>query len=780
MNKYVCVHGHFYQPPRENPWLEAIEPQDSAAPYHDWNVRISAECYEPNTASRILDDEDWIVSITNNYSRISFNFGPTLLSWMEQKKPSVYRAILSADRESRGRFGGHGSALAQAYNHVILPLASDADKRLQVLWGLRDFEHRFGRKPEGMWLPETAVNLATLEALAAQDIRFTILAPSQAARIRPMGAAAWTDVSDARIDPSRAYVQRLPSGKSIALFFYDGVLSRGVAFEGLLHRGEVFAARLASAVPDDRPRLSHIATDGESYGHHHAHGDMALAYALHAIESRGMAEIINYGAFLERFPPDHEVEISENTAWSCAHGIERWRSDCGCHTGGPGGWNQSWRDPLRAALDKLREHAVAVWDREASEHLREPSEALDHYIDVILDRSRRGDFIAAHVSRENPVRALKLLEMRRQLQLMYTSCGWFFSDLAGIETVQILQYAGRAVQLAEDLSPNATIEDDFLDALEKARSNRADAGSGRDIYEKSVKPSKVTWEMLGAHYAISSVFEGYKETTRLYCYDIEREQFETFETGERKLVVGCARLTSTITGASEQLSFAVLHEGNHEITAEVRRGRHRFGELRKAFLENGTLDRHFGDTTFGLSSLFGDEQRRIVDVLTRSALKDAETSHRSLFEHHQKTMRFLAELGVPSPKALSVAAEVVLNGNLHRALVHEPIDADTVNGLLKNAITEGVPLDEASLAYAARESLDAKAERFFESPEKLDALEELRRSVTVMLSLPFEVDLWKVQNFYFRFLSERTEGSSAFQESFRTLGEQLRIRNPRP
>ena len=782
MNKYVCVHGHFYQPPRENPWLEAIEPQDSAAPYHDWNARISAECYEPNTASRILDDEDWIVSIVNNYSRISFNFGPTLLSWMEHKNPSVYRAILSADRESRARFGGHGSALAQAYNHVILPLANDEDKALQVLWGLRDFEHRFGRKPEGMWLPETAVDLGTLEALAAHDIRFTVLAPSQAARIRPMGASGWTDVSDARIDPSQAYVQRLPSGKSVALFFYDGVLSRGVAFEGLLHRGGLFAARLAGAVPDDRPRLSHIATDGESYGHHHPHGDMALAYALHAIESRGMAELTNYGAFLERFPPEHEVEIFDNTAWSCAHGIERWRSDCGCHTGGPGGFNQSWRGPLRAALDQLRVRALAVWEAEASGLFREPSEALDHYIDVILDRSRRtvDDFVATHVSQENRVPALKLLEMRRQLQLMYTSCGWFFSDLAGIETVQILQYAGRAVQLAEDLSQNATIEDDFLGALEKARSNHADAGSGRDIYEKSVKPSKFTWEMLGAHYAISSVFEGYPDTTRLYCYDIEREQFETFEIGQRKLGIGCARLTSTITGSSERLSFAVLHEGNHEITAEVRRGRHGFEALKKAFHDNGTLDRYFGDQTFGLSSLFGDEQRRIVDVLTRSGLKDAEATHRSFFAHHQKTMRFLAELGVPPSKALSVAAEVVFKGNLRRALVHEPIDPETVSDLLRNAIAEGVPLDEAPLVYVARESLHAKAERFFESPENLDRLEELRRSVAVMLSLPFEVDLRKVQNLYFRFLSESAAGSSAFQESFRTLGEQLSIRHPRP
>jgi len=286
--------------------------------------------------------------------------------------------------------------------------------------------------------------------------------------------------------------------------------------------------------------------------------------------------------------------------------------------------------------------------------------------------------------------------------------------------------------------------------------------------------------MLGAHYAISSVFDGYPETTRLYCYDIEREHFETFEIGERKLAVGCARLTSTITGASEQLSFAVLHEGNHEITADVRRGRHDFAPLAKAFREKGALDGYFSDRTFGLSSLFGDEQRRIVDILTRSGLKDAEAAHRSLFAHHQATMRFFAELGVPPPKALSVAAEVVLNGNLRRALVHEPIDPETIDNLLEKAIAEGVPLDEASLAYAARESLNAKAERFFESPENLELLEELRRSVAVMPSLPFEVDLWKVQNLYFLFLTDSAAGSSAFQESFRALGEQLSIRHPHP
>ena len=456
--KYICIHGHFYQPPRENPWLEAIEPQDEAAPYHDWNERINAECYAPNTASRVLDERDRIVDIINNYGRISFDFGPTLLSWLEEKAPEVYRAVLDADRESRERFQGHGSAMALAYNHAILPLASREDKEIQIVWGIRDFELRFGRRPEGMWLPETAVDIETLEALAARDVRFTVLAPSQASRVRAFGESEWQDVSGARVDPTVPYLQRLASGRSIALFFYDGPASRAVAFERLLHRGENFARKLASLGElDGRPRLGHIATDGETYGHHHPHGDMALAFALRAIETQALATLTNYGAFLSMSPPEHEVEILERTSWSCAHGVERWRSNCGCRTGGPPGWSQAWRAPLRESLDWLRLRVAPHLRRAEEATFAEPTKAVLDYVELILDRSvdTVERFVGRHqrapLSSEERVTALKLLELERQLQLMYTSCGWFFSDVSGIETVQVLRYAGRAVQLSRDL-----------------------------------------------------------------------------------------------------------------------------------------------------------------------------------------------------------------------------------------------------------------------------------------------------------------------------------------
>src|SRR5438094_3274658 len=355
MKRYICIHGHFYQPPRENAWLEAIELQDSAYPYHDWNERISAECYAANSVSRVLDGENQIIELVNNYSKISFNFGPTLLYWLESKAPSVYAAILAADRESQKNFSDHGSALAQVYNHMIVPLANAHDRYSQILWGIRDFERRFKRAPAGMWLPETAVDLQSLEILVELGIRFTILAPHQAGRIRRLGGRAWRDVSGGRIDPTRAYEAKLPSGRRIALFFYDGPISRAVAFEKLLDSGEQFAQRLLSGFSEDRdwPQLVHIATDGESYGHHHPHGDMALAYVLQELARHPEVRLTNYGEYLALHPPEWEVEIHERSAWSCAHGVGRWNSDCGCKTRGD--WHQRWRGPLRRAFDQLKD-----------------------------------------------------------------------------------------------------------------------------------------------------------------------------------------------------------------------------------------------------------------------------------------------------------------------------------------------------------------------------------------------------------------------------------------
>ncbi|MFH2201804.1 MAG: DUF3536 domain-containing protein [Elusimicrobiota bacterium] len=490
--RFVCVHGHFYQPQRENPWTGRIDQQLSAAPFHDWNERITHECYEPNTRARVHDGHGRAV---NNYARISFNFGPTLLSWMEEQAPDTYAAILAGDRESRERFSGHGSALAQAHGHIILPLANERDIRTQVRWGLRDFAHRFGRPAEGMWLPECAADTRTLQALADEGVRFTVLAPGQARRVHGE-AGGWHDAAGGRIDPRRPYQVELAGGRSIAVFFYDGPISQAVAFEGLLHNGERLAARLMGAFSGERrePQLAHIATDGESYGHHHRFGEMALAYALDRIEQDKDTRLTNYGEFLERNPPARKAEIVENSSWSCAHGVERWRADCGCATGDNAGGSQAWRGPLRAALDELRDAAAGAFEKESQGFLWDCWRARDEYIGVLLDGSpdQVGGFLrrnaAVRLSDAQRSRVFKLLELQRFAQLMYTSCGWFFDDIGRIETLQVLRYAARVLELSRELF-GEDWEPAFLRTLRQAKSNDPKNGDGAMIYRTSVRPS---------------------------------------------------------------------------------------------------------------------------------------------------------------------------------------------------------------------------------------------------------------------------------------------------
>jgi alpha-amylase/alpha-mannosidase (GH57 family) len=766
---YVCVHGHFYQPPRENPSLEAVELQDSAYPYHDWNQRVTAECYAPNAKSRLLDDRQRIVELVNNYAHISFNFGPTLLLWMKQKAPQVLERIREADRESRERFGGHGSAIAQGYNHMILPLAHPRDKETQVAWGIRDFAARFGRQPEGMWLPETAVDLSTLEVLAAQGIRYTILAPRQAKRVRRYGSRSWKDVSGDRIDPSRAYQLRLPSGKTVALFFYDGPISQGVAFEGLLNDGKRFADRLLGGFSDARtwPQLSHIATDGESYGHHHYHGEMALTYALHSIETGEVAKLTNYGQFLEMHPPEHWVEIFENTSWSCVHGVERWRSNCGCNSGGRPEWNQQWRAPLRAALDWLRDTLQPEFEKRAGELLRDPWAARNDYIEVILDRSVENvaGFLARHgvreLNAEERVRVLKLLEMQRHAMLMYTSCGWFFDELSGPETVQVLHYAGRALQLACDTGTSCDLEKPFCERLRNAKSNLAEHANGEEIYKKRVAPAVITIDKVTGHYAVSGLFETYGDQTRIYCYDVAREEYSVETEGRVRMAVGRARVRSEITTEETRLGFAVLHLGDHNVTGGVRefqRENHFHelcDELRQAFAQVDTaqviriLDEHFHKSTFSMRSLFRDEQRRIIALLLQDTLSTATASFRSMYENQAPLIRFLSALEVPVPSAFVSVAAIALNGQLQQALERPDIDPAAVQALLREAELNHVQLDVTTLEYTVRKRLEAQAAIFAQRSDDLEALKRLHSLLDMAAGLPFHVGLGAVQEMSF-------------------------------
>ncbi|MDP9023100.1 MAG: DUF3536 domain-containing protein, partial [Actinomycetota bacterium] len=773
---YVCIHGHFYQPPRENPWLGSVEVQDSAYPYHDWNERITAECYPTNAASRVLDDSGRIAHVINNYGRISFNVGPTLLAWMARAAPDVYQAIVDADQESQKRFSGHGSALAQAYNHVIMPLANPRDRRTQVAWGVADFRHRFGRDPEGMWLPETAVDVDTLESLAEHGIRFTILAPHQVRRVRRNGQRSFAEVTAGDVDTSVAYRVALPSGAQLAAFVYDGPISRAVAFEGLLSDGRRLAERLVGAFRDHGgPQLVHIATDGESYGHHHRHGDMALAFALHQLQSAPDVELTNYGEFLERHPPRHELQIAEDTSWSCAHGVERWRSDCGCAGGGHAAWDQGWRAPLRDALDWLRDEMNDHFERRAGITLADPWAARDDYIHVLLDRSATGVFLDDHAHRplddRGRTEVWKLLQLQRHAMLMYTSCGWFFDDLARIETIQVLQYAGRAIELAGEVL-GVDLEGGFLDRLARARSNDPAEGVGRDVYDRHVRPAIVDPAKVAVNQVVSSLFDGQPQIPN---YTVRRERGRTLTAGAARLAVGRVTVRSVITAEAARLEYAVLHLGDHNIDAGVRDvGQDAdydamAAELGEVFAVADfpavirRLGRHFGDQRHSLPSLFRDEQRRILGTILDSSVEDARAAYRAIFRPRAPLMRYLTDLGAPLPRTFQRAADVVVNDDLQRALTADDVDPQQVQALLDDARAWGIDLDTVRLTRtvsATLESLVEQLARRLTEPSLFRQFGEAERAAlrhTTTLaemtrSLPFDVDLWRAQKLFYDML----------------------------
>jgi len=805
MNRYVCIHGHFYQPPRENPWLEDVELQDSASPFHDWNERITEECYAPNTASRILDAERRIVEIVSNYASMSFNFGPTLLSWMERHAPEVYGAIIEADHHSQNHFSGHGSAMAQVYNHMIMPLANSRDKHTQVIWGIRDFEHRFARKPEGMWLAETSVDLETLDILAAHGIVFTILAPHQARRIRKRDEDEWYDVSGGTVDPKEPYECRLASGRSISIFFYDGPISRDIAFSDILKSGESLAGRLIGAFSKaEAPQLVHVATDGESYGHHHRFGDMALAYALHYVETKNLAVITNYGEYLEKHPPAKEVEILENTSWSCAHGIERWKADCGCNSGMHPGWTQAWRAPLREAMNWLRDSLAVIYEREAASYIRHPWQARDDYIRVILDRSPETveTFLSQHlireVSKKDRVKLLKLLEMQRHAMLMFTSCGWFFDDISGIETVQVMQYASRALQLASEVS-GEDLEPDYLAILENAPSNVAEFKNGAEVWEAFVQPATIDLLRAGAHYAVSSLFEEYPETIKAACYTTNSEIYELTEAGIQRLVIGKAKVNSDITGEETTIGFAVLHLGDHNLAGGVREymGDEPFSlmrqEIQDAFGKSDIpevirlMDTHFETHSYSLWHLFKDEQRKVLDQILDSTLKEVAASFRQVYEHHYPVMQVMKEMRIPLPKVFATATELFIGTDIREELRKEELDFTRIEKLVEETKRWTLKLDMKSLSFVASERITSIMEEFSKAPEEVEHLQKLQDLFRVLSALPMQLDLWKAQNTYFSIgedhfqaMQQRAaagdENATEWIEHFKGLGNYLHVK----
>jgi len=797
--RFICIHGHFYQPPRENAWLEVIEVQDSAHPYHDWNERISAECYGPNAASRILSSNNSVIkNILNNYTRISFNFGPTLLSWMELYDRETYDAILQADAESVERFSGHGSAIAQVYNHIIMPLANRKDKETQVIWGIRDFMHRFKREPEGMWLAETAVDTETLEILAEQNIKFTILAPRQAKAVRKVGEDNWSYVNDQSVDIKRPYLCNLPSGRSITVFFYNGDVSQSVAFNGLLNDGKRFAKSLIDLFDKDReePQVAHIATDGETYGHHHKHGEMALAYSLDYIEKNKNVSLTNYAEFIASFPATWEAEVHENSSWSCVHGVERWRSNCGCNSGGNPGWNQEWRKPLRDTLDWLRDTLVGIYESEASKILQDPWAARNDYINIILNRNDANirKFLLDHAIVDvDAHRVLRIMEIQRHAMLMYTSCGWFFDEISGIETTQVMQYACRAIQLANQIA-GINLEIEFQKRLEAATSNQSAYGNGADVYQRFVTPSKTNLQRVGMHVAVASLFDDEPEALTVFNYNTTSEFFLRKEAGEQRLALGITKVKSITTRSEKKFAFAVIYLGQHNLIGHISLDMDidKFSSMKfrivKAFEEGKILDvleimqTFFGSERYTIWQLFQEEKRKILNLISQQSLQNLEDSLRRTFNRDYPLINALSTNDIPIPKAYRTTFEYILNADLLNCFQTERIQVKEVERISEELVKWNLKIEDPDkVARLAGESIFKELNRISGDRSNFKRIQRLNRLFPILEKFVLEPTLYKSQNLYFEISLENRnakegEVDATWLEQFNLLGDNLGVK----
>lgn len=799
-SKYLCIHSHFYQPPRENPWLEAIDYQESAAPFHDWNERIDFECYNPNGQSRILDDEGRVIRLTNNYSQMSFNFGPTLLSWLEENDPAAYNAILEGDRLSLLRYEGHGSAIAQGYNHIILPLANRRDKETQIKWGLKDFEKRFKRKPEAMWLPETAVDIESLEIMAEHGLKYVILAPRQADAVKPLETSEehWHSVRGEKIDTRQPYLVKLPNNKTIAAFFYEGSISQAVAFERLLDNGENFARRLMEGF-DHRstPQLLHIATDGESYGHHHRHGDMALAYALDYIEKNSHVSLINYGLYLEKFPPTMEVRIHENSSWSCVHGIERWRSDCGCNAGMGHYWTQKWRRPLREAMDMLRDRTQKPYEDFILQYTDDPWGIRNDYIEVILDRNEetRKAFLTKWLKAgtniteaEEPV--LKALELQRNLLLNYTSCAWFFDEISGTEAVQTLQYATRTIELARDLL-DLDLEDDFTEILKTAPSNIPEFNNGEYVYEHLAVPARVDFLKLGAHLASTTLFKEKVRDGQLYCFKYHWKHVERLYSGKAQIMCAHVNLTSCITLEQHDIEFVIIHLGDHNINvgALPYSGDTDYKKMVEDFTQVFSrgdiakslrlLDKYFEGNLYSLNDLFRDQRKEIIEIVFSQTLETVEDQFQNLYQQYYSIIRYLSDINVSLPAVFSHIARFVQSRDIETEFANSDINVEEIRRRVAEAKLYHVNLDSGRIKFSYLQTLQRLFKQFENSPENIDALKQFVDVLEVREILPFEIDISTIQSIFAMWFFEKDFTKPEFKASLnliQTAATHLKIR----
>ncbi|MBI3317370.1 MAG: DUF3536 domain-containing protein [Candidatus Omnitrophica bacterium] len=684
-NVCLTIHGHFYQPPRENPGIGVIEKQAAAAPFHDWNERIHHESYRPNFMARVLDEHGKIINIVNNFEQMSFNFGPTLFSWLQSNHPRTYRAILAADRKSVKRHKGHGNAIAQIYNHVIMPLANLRDKKTQVIWGIRDFEFHFERKPEGMWLSETACDEETLEILMEHEIKFTILAPQQAARVRPLKGGVWKDVSDGSIDPRHAYRFFSPKDpqKFIDLFFYDGPLAGDLGFGSLAFDARAFADRieLAKGASTGQALLIHVATDGETFGHHKAFGDRTLAYLLSVEAPRRHLRIVNYGEFLSENPPEYEVKIhlgedGKGSSWSCRHGVKRWAENCGCRSGGPAEWTQEWRKPLRQTLEWLRDKMASRYELCAGAYFKDVWKARNDSIEILFEGTEKTKkiFFKTHASRElkkeEKILCLKWLESQRLSLFMFTSCGWFFDEISGIEASQVLFYALEAIALLKELT-GEDCEPAFLERMSHAKSNIKELRNGRVICERMVKPRLYRFSHLTAAYGMGLLVPGkkfQKLNQRLYGYELEPLQFHEERKERHVFSSGRLKIRNLRTGEERHQIFWVMKSGadfkafvKSVSSEESYPGLHRLHRQWKVRLSLspllGEVKKIFGNSFFTLADIPFQERVDLLTALHQEVVRGIHGVYQEIYQINESLSEIYRSVHLPLPREMRFAAE---------------------------------------------------------------------------------------------------------------------------
>ena len=805
IDKYLCIHGHFYQPPRENPWIGAIEYQSSARPYHDWNDRITRECYGPNTRARLHGKGGHILKLLNNYEYMSFNFGPTLLSWLEKAHPWIYNQILAADRASRDRYQGHGNALAQVYNHIIMPLAPRRDKLTQIRWGLADFMQRFGRKAEGMWLAETAVDTETLELMALEGIQFTILSPTQARSFRPLpresGKNDWQDVSGGRIDTTRPYRVWLDKDgrRFIDVFFFNSPLSRAVAYEKILASGENFLSRIQQAFGDhqDGPQLVSIATDGESYGHHFKFGDLALSWLFHQLEKTDSIKLTNFALFLECFPPKHEVKLFENSSWSCSHGVDRWRADCGCSVNHTPGWNQAWRAPLREGLDWLSHELETIFKEQGARLLRDPWKARDDYITVFANPSgqARARFLQHHaehrLGKDEQIETFDLMESQRMSLYMFTSCGWFFDDISGLEAAQVLKYAARAMDLVRPWVKK-DLEDVLMGFLSRATSNDPVYGDGVRVYQRLAQPSRINPSNATAHYALGTLAGDYSRDTCVFSEMVRSVWQRDLRDHDLHAVLGESQIAEKVTGQEYRRTYLALRRGASQLICLIGESVAKLDQEQLvkelepllASAEPEKIQLVFSRQmrqikSYEFQDLIPDTRKCLVEGLSRIICGQIKAS---ILEHEEalrEFMLFLEHTGESAPQMLGNAFSLFISDQLAALMTsgQKQLDADweDFNRIVKQARHLELALNEPELRKKAQEIILREMEKLTLSGNP-DAMKKVINFLNMVEELHLELDLWECQNMFYdlykdpHFIQRLNSKASSI---FRKLGERL-------